>query len=396
MNTCSELSKELSNWEDKTVWEHLIKSFRPVNNNHWRVCRRRAVLNICTLIAVAFPPFAMGDENSLLGLPPVPIPADNPQTPQKIALGKKLFHDTRFSVDGKVSCASCHEPERAFTDGRVVAKGAMDQGGARNTPTLLNAAYNTSQFWDGRRASLEEQAADPFVNPSEHGLTTHDKILEVVRSDRYYAEAFQTVYATSAVDIRMEHIVKALASFERTLVAGNSPFDRYFYRNEKDALSVSAQRGYVIFRERARCGSCHLIGAKNALFTDNQFHALGIGYEAIAPKLARLTKKLANSSRREIDALIIREPDISALGRFAVSLKPSDIGRFRTPSLRNVALTPPYMHDGSVASLEEAIELELYNRGTTDTRSPILNSQDKKELAEFLRSLTSTGLSKLQ
>jgi cytochrome c peroxidase len=368
------------------------KSFSTANKGHWRPHRRWVALTACTAIAVVFPRFSVGDENPLLGLPPVSIPADNPQTPQKIALGKKLFLDARFSVDGKVSCASCHEPERAFTDGRVVAKGVMDQVGARNTPTIMNAAYNTSQFWDGRRASLEEQAADPFVNPSEHGLTNHDAILRVVRSDKFYVETFQTVYAIQAADIRMEHIVKSLASFERTLVAGNSPFDRYFYRGEKGALSDSAQRGHAIFHERARCASCHTIGPQSALFTDNQFHALGIGYEAIALKLATLTKKLTHSSRREIDALIIREPDVSALGRFAVSLKPGDIGHFKTPSLRDVALTPPYMHDGSVATLAEAIELELYNRGTVDSRPPILSPRDKEDLAEFLRALTSSDV----
>jgi cytochrome c peroxidase len=377
------------------VWAHL-QSFYTTKKGHWRPCCRWLTITACTAVAVVFPRFSVGNENPLLGLLPVTIPIDNPQTPQKIALGKKLFHDTRFSTDGKVSCTTCHEPERAFTDGRVVAKGVTGQSGARNTPTLLNAAYNTSQFWDGRRASMEEQAADPFVNPSEHGLPTHDAILQVVRSDKYYVESFQTVYAIQASDIRMEHVVKALASFERTLVAGNSPFDRYFYRGEKGALSDSAQRGHAIFRERARCASCHTIGPQSALFTDNKFHALGIGYEAIAPKLATLTKKLANSSRREIDALIIRDPDVSALGRFTVSLKPDDIGRFKTPSLRNVALTPPYMHDGSVATLEQAIELELYNRGTVDSRPPILSPQDKDDLAEFLRALTSTHIPKLQ
>ena len=373
-----------------------LTSFRAANKARRRRPLRWLVLIVCVLPAVVSPRFAVGDENPLLGLPPVPIPADNPQTPQKIALGKKLFHDTRFSVDGKVSCASCHEPERAFTDGRVVAKGVINQSGARNTPTILNAAYYSSQFWDGRRVSLEEQAADPFVNPSEHGLTNHDTILQQVQSDKNYVEAFRAVYVVQAADIRMEHVVKALASFERTLIAANSPFDRYYYAGEKGALSASAQRGLALFSQRARCVSCHAIGPQNALFTDNQFHALGIGYEAIASKLATLTKKLANSSRREIDARIIREPDVSALGRFAVSLKPGDIGRFKTPSLRNVARTAPYMHDGSVATLEEAIELELYNRGTVDTRPPILNPEDKKDLAEFLRSLTSANLPRLQ
>lgn len=360
-----------------------------------RLRRREMISAILAAVSVPFPQIAASEDNSLLGLPPVTFSANNPQASQKIALGRKLFEDKRFSVDGSVSCATCHQPARAFADGRVVAKGVREQSGTRNTPSLVNVSYYTSHFWDGRRAGLEEQAADPFVNPLEHGLTAHDQVLEVVRSDNGYVEAFRLVYAIPPSNIRIEHVVKAIVSFERTLVAGNSPFDRYYYKGDKSALSDSAQRGYVVFRERARCDSCHTVEPRSALFTDNQFHALGIGYQTIAPKLGTLAKKLTNASRLETEALIISEPDISALGRFVVTLKPSDIGRFRTPTLRNVALTSPYMHDGSVATLEEAIELELYNRGTLDSRAPILSVQDKKDLAEFLRSLTSAHLPRL-
>lgn len=360
-----------------------------------RVRRREMAAAIVAAISVAFPQIVGSEDSSLLGLPPVAFPANNPQASQKIALGQKLFEDKRFSFDGSVSCANCHEPARGFADGRAVAKGVREQSGTRNTPSLVNVSYYTSQFWDGRRASLEEQAAEPFINPSEHGLTAHDEVLQVVRSDNAYVEAFRSAYAIPPSSIRMEHVVQALANFERTLVAGNSPFDRYYYKGDKSALTDSAQRGYVLFRDRARCDSCHTIGQQSALFTDNQFHALGIGYETIAPKLGALAKKLANASRRETEALIISEPDISVLGRFVVTLKPNDIGRFRTPTLRNVALTAPYMHDGSVATLEEVIELELYNRGTLDSRASILSVQDKKDLAEFLRSLTSAHLPRL-
>lgn len=178
-------------------------------------------------------PQSASDENNLLGLPPVPIPANNPQTPAKIALGDKLFHDKRFSVDGTVSCANCHNDSQAFTDGLPVSLGHHGLTGTRNAPTALNAAFNRSQFWDGREPDLEGQAKQPLINPVEHGLSNHKQVLEIIRTDPDYLATFQSVFDVSAKKLTIDHVAQAIASFERTLVAGNSPFDRYFFATRR-------------------------------------------------------------------------------------------------------------------------------------------------------------------
>ena len=342
-------------------------------------------------LASAAPLMVTGDSIPL-GLPPPQLSNDNPQTPEKITLGKKLFQDVRLSANGKISCAECHKPERAFTDGRTVSQGIHGQAGTRNAPSLFNVGYLTSLFWDGRRTKLEDQAKDPFVNSREHGLPNSDAVLSVIRKDNNYVEAFHKVFEVSADNIRMEHVVKALASFERSLLAGESPFDRYYYAGDKKALSSSARQGLDIFRDKARCISCHTINAQGALFTDNAFHSLGVGFDTIAPRLAETTKQVVGASARDIDQMISSQPDIAGLGRFVVTHKPVDIGRFRTPSLRNVALTAPYMHDGSVATLEEAVDLEIYYRTQEGGRPILITTQEKADLLAFLQSLTSANI----
>lgn len=332
------------------------------------------------------------DPRPPLGLPPVPIPADNPQTPQKIALGKRLFEDIRLSTDGKVSCANCHRADRAFTDGLAVAKGLRDQRGTRNAPSLLNAAYLTSQFWDGRRASLEEQARDPFVNAIEHGFSNHAEVIGKLKADPKYIKAFKEVFGVEPAAIGMKQVSRALASFERTLLAGNSPFDRYHFGKEARALAPEAVRGFELFRGKAKCQTCHTIGESSAIFTDNEFHSLGIGMEKAAPRLAELARHVSRSTPAEMDQQITRDPELAALGRFVVTRKATDIGKFRTPSLRNVALTAPYMHDGSVATLQEAVELEVYYRGVQAGRPLVLTVGEKADLVAFLRALTSSKL----
>ena len=218
-----------------------------------------------------------------LGLPPVPIPEDNPQSPEKIALGKKLFEDKRFSGDGTINCATCHDPAKAFTDNLPVAEGIHKLKGTRNSPTVINAAFYQTQFWDGRRPSLEEQAKDPFVNSVEHGLgkarNFHAFIIETIRKDPEYVKQFKQVFGVDPDGITMDEVVKAIASFERTLVAGDSPFDRYMYGGDKTALSESAIRGLELYRGKARCQECHAISENYAIFTDNKFHNLGVGFK---------------------------------------------------------------------------------------------------------------------
>ena len=238
------------------------------------------------LIGLIFSGSALADKN--LGLPPLTIPADNPQTAEKIALGRLLFNDKRFSANGSVSCASCHQADKAFTDGLPVAIGINGQAGTRNAPTVINAAFYQTQFLDGRASSLEEQALGPFINPIEHGLTSHQAIIDVIRQDADYIKQFNTVFNVPADAVTIDHVVKAIASFERTLIAGNSPFDRYYFGMDQSALSESAARGSRIFRRKGNCANCHEISLNNALLTDNRFYNIGVGFKRLAPVLEAL------------------------------------------------------------------------------------------------------------
>jgi cytochrome c peroxidase len=198
------------------------------------------------LLGLIFSGSALADKN--LGLPPLTVPADNPQTAEKIALGRLLFNDKRFSANGSVSCASCHQADKAFTDGLPVAIGINGQAGSRNAPTVINAAFYQTQFLDGRANSQEEQALGPFINPIEHGLTSHQAIVDAIRQDDDYIKQFNKAFNMPADSITINHVVKAIASFERTLIAGNSPFDRYYFGMDQSAISISAARGSRIFR----------------------------------------------------------------------------------------------------------------------------------------------------
>jgi cytochrome c peroxidase len=360
----------------------------------------RTIILLCTCLSILlWTGSSLPQEKPPLGLPPVPIPEDNPQTPEKIDLGKKLFEDKRFSADGTINCAHCHDPAKAFADGLPIAEGIKKLKGTRNSPTVINAAYYTSQFWDGRRPSLEEQAKDPFVNPVEHGLGEnqgfHEFILNVIRKDKGYVEEFERVFGVKPEQITIEHVVKAIASFERTVISGNSPFDRYVYGGDKTALSESAIRGLELYKGKARCQECHAISENYAIFTDNKFHNLGVGFKKIQPRLRELVRqfRMAKQQGKELDKSILTDADISELGRFVVTSKTSDIGAFKTPTLRNIAVTAPYMHDGSMKTLEEV--MELYNKG--GEKNPFLGSvrvldltdQEIKDIIVFLKALTS-------
>jgi cytochrome c peroxidase len=339
---------------------------------------------------------------SPLGLPPVPIPSDNPQTPEKIALGKRLFEDKRFSADGTVSCATCHDPQKAFTDGLPTSEGIRKLKGTRNAPTVVNAAYYESQFWDGRRASLEEQAKDPLVNPIEHGLPSHAPLLETIRGDGSYPSQFRGVFGVTPQQITMDHVAKAIASFERTLVFGDSPFDRYLFGGDKTALSESAIRGLEIYRTKGRCQDCHTIGQTNATFTDNKFHNIGVGFKRLGSRATQIANafRKAKQEGKDIDKAILGDQEISELGRFVVTLRPSDIGGFKTPTLRDIAVTAPYMHDGSLQTLEEVIE--IYNKGgesnpflDSGIRPLSLTDQEKADLVALMKSMTSPQFAKI-
>jgi cytochrome c peroxidase len=325
-----------------------------------------------------------------LGLPPATAFKSDSQAAASVAIGKRLFFDKRLSADGTISCASCHKPERAFTDGLPVAQGIRGQLGTRNTPSLLNVAYETSEFWDGRRATLEQQVIDPLLNPREHGLRDADHVLTIIRNDREYIRELANAFSVAQEAITPELVAKALASFERTLIAGDSPFDRYLYGGDHTALSSTAARGLELFRGRAKCASCHTIGDQSALFTDHLYHRVGVGMKAMeGQRLAAAATRVINATPGELDRLISENPDISALGRFVVTKNPKDIGLFKTPSLRNIAVTAPYMHDGSVTTLPEALDVEIYYRSSEAGRPLILTPQEKTDLLAFLDSLTS-------
>ena len=214
-------------------------------------------------------------------------------------------------------------------------------------------------------------------------------LVDIVRRDERYRVDFAHTFSIDPGTISVEHIVHALAAFERTLVLGDSPVDRYLYARDATALSPSAVRGMNLFRGRAQCATCHLIGKESALLTDDRYHSIGIGLPPIAAELAALTQKVANTPESQLDALIGSSPAVAALGRFVVTKDPRDIGNFKTPSLRNVALTAPYMHDGSVGTLEEALDFELYYRSTEKNEPLILTPAEKADLIAFLLALTS-------
>jgi cytochrome c peroxidase len=335
---------------------------------------------------------SISSAEAITGLPPLIIPADNSQTAGKIVLGQKLFNDPRFSADGTISCASCHQIDKAFTDGRSHAIGIRGQIGERNAPTVVNAAFYNSFFHDGRRSSLEEQALDPLTNPIEHGLTSQEQILTVIQRDFDYLKSFFTVFGLTAEKITVAHVAKAIASFERTLISGDTPFDQYFFKSRRKLLNESEARGLRIFRRKGNCANCHEISWDHALFTDNRFYNIGIGFKTLKKELPSLLASPKRKNAKPLEGLT--ELQKSELGRFNVTGMFKDMGKFKTPTLRNIALTAPYMHDGSIKTLSEVVE--YYDKGGEKNRFldpaifPLhLTEQEKEDLVAFMKKLTS-------
>ena len=295
-----------------------------------------------------------------LGLIPVQFPKDNPYTPEKAALGKLLYFDTRLSADNTVSCASCHSPEFAFTDGKAVSDGIRAQKGGRSAPTVINRAYSLNQFWDGRAKSLEEQAGGPMQNPIEMG-NTHEGVVKSIQGIAGYAPLFAKAFGSPEIDI--DRTTKAIATYERTVLSGNSAYDRYKAGN-KSALSAAQQRGMDIYFNKAKCDQCH----EGVNFTLNSYNNLGVGTDK--PK-----------------------PDA---GRYEVTKNDADWGAFKTPTLRDIARTAPYMHDGSLATLENVVD--FYNKGGIKNKNldeklkPLdLSNAEQTDLVAFLKSLNGEG-----
>ena len=286
----------------------------------------------------------------------VPTPAENPITAQKADLGRQLFFERRLSADGRTSCGTCHQPARSFTDGRQVSRGVFGRAGRRNVPSILNRAYGDSAFWDGRAQSLEEQVRQAASGESDLGRPIEVSV-STIAADPVYRRAFASAYGDDGVTA--ERIVLAISTFVRAQLSGNSAYDR-FVGGTPDAMTAEARRGLNLFTGAARCARCHA----GPLLSDEEFHNTGVSWG--------------------------KDP-----GRYGVTRRPEDRGRFKTPSLRNVALTAPYMHDGSLVDLKTVVE--FYVRGGSknphldqDLRPLLLSVSDQQALVAFLMALSSS------
>ena len=323
------------------------------------------------------------------------IPADNPQTPEKISLGQKLFFDRRLSVNGTVSCSTCHNPALAFTDRKPTSVGVEGRVGQRNAPTVLNALYNKTQFWDGRVNTLEEQAALPIVNSVEMGHPNLDAAVAQIAAVEEYQQAFRVVFGRPP---NGADLVRAIASYERTQLSFDSPFD-HFIAGDKNAIDDSAKRGWELFNNQARCNKCHALTDTARDVTnliDNDFHNIGvlIVQHKVVPLARQAEELIKTGDTPAIDQAAI-QTDMSALGRFLVSKKEPDIASFKTPNIRNVLVTGPYFHDGSQETLWDV--MDHYNKGAglqdpyldQDIQPLALTESDIDDLVAFMASLTS-------
>jgi cytochrome c peroxidase len=334
-------------------------------------------------------------QRPVLGLPKLPVPADDPLTPAKIALGRKLFYDRRLSLNQTFSCAMCHIPEQGFTSQeQATATGIEGRTVRRNAPTLYNVAYLTKLFHDGRESSLENQVWGPFLAANEMGNPSVGFVLDRIESLPDYRGLFEQAFGRGP---GMETVGQALACYERVLVSGDSPFDRWRYGHESGALSEAARKGFELFTGKAGCAACHTVGDRHALFTDDALHNTGVGYRASMDKTPAARRvQVAPGVSFEVDAKTFAQvagPVPGDLGRYEITQNPADRWKYRTPTLRNVALTAPYMHNGVFASLREVVE--FYNRGgePNENLDPLirplgLSAQEVDALVEFLSSLT--------
>ena len=335
-------------------------------------------------------------ERPPLGLPELPIPADNPLTAEKIALGRKLFFDRRLSRNGTISCGICHVPEQGFTSNELAtAVGIEGRTVRRNTPSVVNAAYAKALFHDGREISLELQALAPLIAENEMGNPSLGAVIGRLRRLADYSGLFERAFGRGP---GVETFGQALAAWQRTLLSGNSPFDRWYFGRDESALSAAAKRGFILFAGAAGCATCHRVDRDFALFTDDAFHNTGIGYynSVLRPRAAPLRVEIAPGLFTTMDAAAVAavsEPRPSDLGRYEVTGDLADRWAYKTPGLRDVALTAPYMHDGSLATLEDVVA--FYDRGAVphDLLDPRLrplglDAGQAGDLVEFLRGLT--------
>jgi cytochrome c peroxidase len=339
-----------------------------------------------------------------LGLPPVPVPVDNPVTAEKVQLGRKLFYDRRMSLNNTFSCAMCHIPEQGFTNNEMsLAVGIEGRSVRRNAPTVYNSAYLTRLFHDGREQNLEQQVWSPLLAHNEMGNPSFALVIDRIRNISDYDGLFEAAFEGKGPG--METIGQALASYERTLVSANSSFDRWHYGQESTAIDESAQRGFELFKGKANCASCHTVTDKYALFTDNAMHNTGIGWQNAMQPTTRGKRQVQVSPGvyLDVDSDIINAVSgapLGDVGLYEITQDPGDRWKYRTSTLRNVALTAPYMHDGSMETLQQVIE--FYNQGghNNENLDPLiqplnLSGQEITELVSFLNTLTGDNVDTL-
>jgi cytochrome c peroxidase len=319
------------------------------------------------------------------------IPQDNALTPERVSLGRKLYFDKRLSADGTVSCATCHDVTRGFTDQLEVSEGIKEQFGKRNAPTTLNVVLLQTTFLDGRSPTLEHQAKLPIINPIEMGMPDGQAAVNAIKDDAEYQAAFQEAYGRQ---VNYDDIGRAIAAFERTLIFVDSPFRR-FLNGDENAISPEAYEGWELFNEKGRCVTCHPMNPSNPLGTDNRFHNVGVSarhqdFDSLAEQGLKVLEE--DPSEEKLEELALAT-DMSELGRFLVTKNRSDIGAFRTPLLLNIGITPPYMHDGTVETLWDV--MDHYNKGGEANlfldggMEPLaLTENEINNIIEFLFSLT--------
>ena len=347
------------------------------------------------LAVLALAPAALAQEVALPvpdGVLPPEVPADNPVTAAKVELGRKLYFDARLSKDDTVSCATCHDPRSGFAEPKPVSTGVGGAQGVRNAPTVLDAAFLREQFWDGRAPTLEAQAVQPIVNPVEMAMPDHAAVEAKLRGIPEYGPLFQKAFGDPKITIA--RVAQAIASFERTLLSLDAPID-HFLAGDTKAISDAAKRGWELYNGKARCSSCHAHASAFPLFTDEKYHNIGVAAKAVDfESLARQVE-----GHPENLAALAHEPHLNQLGRFLVTKQRQDIGAFKTPQLRNVALTAPYMHDGSEKTLADVIA--FYDRGGNPNpwldggmRPLALTDREKADLVALLETFTSSDLSR--
>lgn len=337
-----------------------------------------------------------------LGLPPVPVPADNPLTRAKIELGRKLFFDRRLSINDTLSCAACHIPEQGFTNNELrTPVGVEGRSVLRNSPTLYNVGYQKHLFLDGREISLENQVWQPMTAHNEMAAPAIGYVIRKIRRMGDYDGRFEQAFDGRGPDILT--IGQALASYQRTLLAADSPFDRWHFGGRADAVDESVKRGFAVFSGKAQCIVCHRVREDHALFIDHQFHNTGLGYAASVSEKDTETTRVqlapgvfAELPRAAIDA-VTQQKLPNDLGLYRVTESPDDRWKFRTQTLRNISLTAPYMHNGRFDTLREVID--FYDRGgvPNELLSPLirplsLTEREKRDLEAFLHSLTGSNV----